>query len=233
MKGKILVFRHDVTDPKSWQALLETVLFKFGRCDVLINNAGVAQPGFAEDLSLEKINQQVSVNLLGMMYGCRAALKIMKAQGFGKIINIASLGAIVPLPGEAVYCATKYAVRGYTFSLQAELLNSPVEACVVCPDSVETPQLEYELQHDEALLSFVDKPLKPEAAAQAILRAVKTHKPEILVPPGMGILSRAAMAFPQIYFFILPILKKIGIREISKRRREKQFDKRIKTISIT
>lgn len=231
-EGKTLIFQHDVSDPNSWQALLERVLAKFGRCDILINNAGVVQPGAVEDLGLEEINRQVSVNLLGIMYGCRAALKIMKAQGYGKIINIASLGGIVPMPGEAVYCATKYAVRGYTFSLQAELLNCPVQACVVCPDSVETPQHEYELQYDEAFLAFVDRPLKPEAVAQAILKAVKTNKPEILIPSGMGILSRMAMAFPQIYFFILPVLKKIGMRGISRRRREKHFEKRIRTESM-
>jgi len=217
-----MTIEHDIRDPESWKSLVEKVRKKYGRIDILVNNAGVIQPGATEEISLDEVHHQVSVNFLGTMNGCRAVLPAMKEQGSGKIINIASLGGIVPMPGEAVYSATKYAIRGYSLSLHAELRNSPVGIAVVCPDSVDTHQLDYELQYDEAVLSFIGDPMKPEKVAKGILKAVRTKKPEILVPSGMGIFCRIGMAFPKLYFSLLPLLEKIGTRTIKKRRKKKK-----------
>lgn len=212
-------FRHDVTDPASWQSLMARALGLFGRVDILINNAGVVQPGDAEKVSPAKIQQQVSVNLMGNIHGCRAVLPVMKKQRSGKIINVASLGGIVPMPGEAVYSATKAAIRQYSFSLAAEVRESGIGVTAVCPDSVETAQLRYELLHDEAVLSFVGEALKPEQVAKAILKATAKNKPEILVPPGTGGLARTLMSFPGIFFFVWPMLRRIGSKNIGERRK--------------
>jgi len=220
--AEVLELEHDIREPESWMSLVEKVRKKYGRIDILINNAGVIQPGEAEKISLDELHHQVSVNFLGTMNGCRAVLPAMKEQGSGKIVNVASLGGIVPMPGEAVYSATKFAIRGFSLSLYAELHHSPVGIAVVCPDSVDTPQLDYELQYDEAVLSFIGDPMKPEKVAKGILKAVRTKKPEVLVPSGMGIFCRIGMAFPKLYFSLLPLLEKIGSRTIKKRRKEKQ-----------
>lgn len=126
------------------------------------------------------------------------------------------------MPGEAIYCATKYAVRGYSLALHAEYHNSPVEITVVCPDSVDTPQLDYELLHDEAVLSFIGEPLKPEKVAKGILKAARKKKPEILIPGGMGFICRIGMAFPRIFFSLVPLLEKMGRKTIRKRREKKK-----------
>jgi 3-oxoacyl-[acyl-carrier protein] reductase len=220
--AETLLIEHDIADPESWQSLMEKVRQRYNRIDILINNAGVVQPGAAEKISLDEVQNQLSVNLSGTIHGCRAALGIMKAQNFGKIVNIASLGSIVPLPGEAVYSATKYAVRGYSLSLHAELRRSPVGVAVVCTDSVDTPQHAYELLYDDAFLCFLGKPLKPEQVAKGILKAVRKKKPEVLVPTGMGILCRIGMAFPWFFFYLLPMLEKKGRNTIKKRREEKK-----------
>lgn len=219
---EVLAVEHDIREPESWISLVEKVRKKYGRIDILINNAGVIQPGEAEKISLDEVHHQVFVNFLGTMNGCRAVLPTMKEQGSGKIVNVASLGGIVPMPGEAVYSATKSAIRGYSLSLHAELHHSPVGIAVVCPDSVDTPQLDYELRYDEAVLSFIGDPMKPEKVAKGILKAVRTKKPEVLVPSGMGIICRIGMAFPRLYFSLLPLLEKIGSRTIQKRRKKKQ-----------
>lgn len=213
-----LGLEHDVTDPESWRTLVERVVGRRGRIDILVNNAGVVHPGAAETIPLPKIQQQVSVNFMGNIHGCRAVLPVMKKQGSGKIINVASLGGIVPMPGEAVYSATKAAIRGYSFSLAAELRGTGIQVTVVCPDSVETDQLRYELLHDEAVLSFVGEAMKPEKVAAAILKAANGKRPERLVPSGMGVLARTVMAFPRICFLVVPALKRIGSKNISKRR---------------
>ncbi len=218
--GDALAVEHDVASPDSWNKLMAVALQAFQRIDILINNAGVVEPGPAGDTSAEEVNRQVSVNLLGTIYGCQAALRVMKKQNAGRIVNIASLGGIVPMPGEAVYCATKYGIRGYSFSLAAELQGTPCSVGVVCPDSVDTPQLAYELWHDEAVMSFIGEPLSPDRAARSILKAAAGRKPEILVPAGTGLFCRAAMGFPKLFFLLLPLLRKIGARCILKRRLE-------------
>jgi 3-oxoacyl-[acyl-carrier protein] reductase len=221
-KAKVALIEHDVTDPESWQSLVQRVRKEYGQIDVLLNIAGVVQPRISDKATLDEIQRQVSVNLLGTIYGCRAVLAVMKEQNFGKIVNIASLGGIVPMPGEAIYCSTKYAIRGYSLSLRAELYNSPISVTVVCPDSVNTPQLDYELLHDEAVLSFIGKPLKPERVAKAILKAVEKKTPEIVVPAGMGFFCRIGMAFPRLFFLLLPFLEKLGRSTMKRRRAEKE-----------
>jgi short-subunit dehydrogenase len=217
---------HDVTDPESWRRLVDKVLKRYGRVDILVNNAGVVHPGAAETLPLPKIQQQVSVNFMGNIHGCRSVLPAMKEQGSGKIVNVASLGGIVPMPGEAVYSATKAAIRGYSFSLAAEVKGSGISVTTICPDSVETDQLRYELLHDEAVLSFIGEAMKPEKVAAAILRATGSKRPEILVPSGMGVFARSVMAFPRIFLAVAPTLKKIGSKNISKRRSKAGAGKR-------
>jgi short-subunit dehydrogenase len=218
--GKALVQVHDVRDPASWQALTDRVIAELGGIDILINNAGVVHPGAAEELPAEKLQQQIQVNLMGTINGCRAALRVMKPQGRGKIVNVASLGGIVPMSGEAIYSATKAAIRYYTLSLAAELHDSPVNVAVVCPDSVDTPQLAYELQHDDAVLSFIGTAMKPEKVAQGIFKAIRKKKPEILVPGWFGSFARLGMAFPRLYYVIYPSLKKTGGKNILKRRQK-------------
>jgi len=220
--AEIMLVEHDVADAESWRSLMEKIRKKYGRVDILINNAGVVQPGAAEKITSDEVKNQLSVNLSGTIHGCRAALGIMKAQNFGKIVNVASLGGIVPLPGEAVYSATKYAIRGYSLSLHAELRRTPVGVTVVCPDSVDTPQHDYELLYDDAVLSFLGKPLKPEQAAKGILKAVRKKKPEVMIPTSMGILCRIGIAFPKIFFSVLPIMEKMGRSTIKKRREAKK-----------
>ena len=148
----------------------------------------------------------------------------MKKQKFGKIVNVASLGSIIPMSGEAVYSATKFAIRGYSHSLYAELLDSPIDVIVVCPDSVDTPLLDYELLYDESVLSFIGKPMTIQHAAKRILKAIRTKKPEILIPSGTGIVARIGMAYPALFFLIFPLLKIIGSRNIKKRRKEKSIE---------
>ena len=89
---------------------------------------------------------------------------------------------------------------------------------MVSPDSVETPQLRQELRHDEASLSFASAPLPPEAVAEAVLRAVRTGRPEVLVPAASGFLARLLMAFPAAMLRLLPLLRRMGARRMAERR---------------
>jgi NADP-dependent 3-hydroxy acid dehydrogenase YdfG len=118
--GNALAVSTDVTDPKSVAALFAAAKAKFGRVDVLFNNAGTGAPGTVlfEDLTVEVWRQVVDTNLSGMFYCMQEAFRIMKVQSpqGGRIINNGSISAHVPRPNSAPYTATKHAVTGLTRS---------------------------------------------------------------------------------------------------------------------
>jgi NADP-dependent 3-hydroxy acid dehydrogenase YdfG len=210
----------DVTDPASWEGAVRAARELCGGVEVLVNNAGVVEPGRAEDLPLESVRRQVDVNLLGVVHGCRAVLADMRARGRGRIVNVASLGGIVPMPHEAVYCAAKYAVRGYSLALREELRGSGVAVSVVSCGSVATAQLAVELESDGAWLSFVDPPLAPAVVARAIAGAAEAGPAEVLVPGASGLLSRALMAWPSAMLALMPLLRRVGTRNMARLRGE-------------
>jgi NAD(P)-dependent dehydrogenase (short-subunit alcohol dehydrogenase family) len=208
----------DVGDAAAWEAAVRRVLAERGRLDVLVNVAGVLAPGALETSPVEEVERQVRVNLLGAALGCRAVLPAMRARGAGAIVNVASLGGIVPMPFESIYCATKYALRGLSFALRAELSGSGIRVTVVSPDSVETPQLLQELRHEEAALSFASPALAPERVAAAVLRAVRRGPPEILVPAASGLVARLLLGFPGLLLRLVPVLRRLGARRMARRR---------------
>jgi hypothetical protein len=212
----------DVTDPASWAAAVERVRSVCGGIDVLVNNAGVLHPGRAEDLSLEAVRRQVDVNLLGVIHGCRAVIPVMRGQLRGRIVNVASLGGMVPMPHEAVYCATKHAVRGYSLSLREELRGSGVAVSLVSCGSVATAQLATELVSEGTWLSFVDPPLAAAEVARAIVAASTGARAEVLVPGASGVLSRGLMAWPEAMFALMPLLRRIGTRNMARMRQRQQ-----------
>ena len=218
-EGRALRLRLDVRDAAAWEAAVRRVLEARGRLDVLVNNASTLGVGALEAMPVDAIEEQVRANLLGAALGCRAVIPAMRARGQGAIVNLASLGGVVPMPFESIYCATKHGLRGLSFALRAELTGSGIRVTAVSPDSVETPQLQEELRHDEASLSFASPALPPEAVAAAVLRAIRKGPAEILVPAASGRLARLVAAFPGLLLRLVPLLRRMGARRMAARRR--------------
>ncbi len=121
--GETLTVQTDVSDPSSVEALFDTVQNRFGRVDVLFNNAGTSAPPLPfEDLTLEHWERVVAVNLTGPFLCARAAFRLMKDQSprGGRIINNGSVSAHAPRPNSAPYTATKHAITGLTKSLSLD-----------------------------------------------------------------------------------------------------------------
>lgn len=135
---ELLVVPTDVTDEGSVQALFEKTVSKFGRVDVLINNSGVFDGGPIEDLSLETWQKVLNVNLTGPFLCARAAMKIMKAQGGGRIINVGSISAQMCRPNAAPYNTTKHGLVGLTKSIALEGRDFNVVASMLHPGNVLT-----------------------------------------------------------------------------------------------
>jgi NAD(P)-dependent dehydrogenase (short-subunit alcohol dehydrogenase family) len=134
----IKVYPLDVTDSASVESAVAETLNQFGRIDVLLNNAGYGLFGPFETASEEQIRRQFSTNVDGIFSATRAVLPTMRNQGSGTIINVASLGGIIPLPFFSLYNATKFAVVGFTEALSYELAPFGIRAKTIAPGGVAT-----------------------------------------------------------------------------------------------
>lgn len=151
ISGNAEPFQVDVTSPDQVERMLQRAVDRFGRVDVLFNNAGLAQPFTpAEESSDELYDRIMAVNVRGVFNGCRAAIPRMKAQGGGVILNTASTAGIRPRPGLAVYNASKAAVISLTKTLALELAPHRIRIVSICPVATDTPMLPTFLGADEA-----------------------------------------------------------------------------------
>jgi short-subunit dehydrogenase len=116
------------------------------------------------------------------------------------------------MPGESVYCATKFAVRGFCQSLALELRGTGVTVSCVCPDSADTRQLRTEALHPTSTMAFTSAPMTADAVAGAIVGTLVRPRREVLVPGPRGALVRLLTCWPQVFALIYPLLDRLGGR---------------------
>ena len=208
----------DVREPAQWQQALDQAWQRFGRVDVLINNAGVVHTGYVLDVSFEQHRHTVEVNYLGNIAGVLAALPRFIAQGHGHLITICSLTTYMPFPSLASYAGTKHALRGFHHSLAWEYRKQPLHFTIVYPPAVETPMLEQEAQDDSAAAAFGEPAISPDVMARAIVDAVAKRPREVTVPAFQGWLLRAFGAFGWIMRIVLADLERHGRKNLAARR---------------
>lgn len=132
----------DVTDPETVESSIGDVVARFGRIDVLVNNAGMTGPVTpVEAYSLEDWTRVVTLDLTAVFLCCRAIIPHMKSRGYGRIVNIASIGGKEPVPGICAYGAAKAGVIGFTKTIARELAGTGVLANCIAPAMVETDLL--------------------------------------------------------------------------------------------
>ena len=137
--GSAIGFKADVTKRGEVEALVKGAMDKYGRIDVIVNNAGIAPLAPMVALKVEEWDRMIDVNIKGLLYGVAAALPIMQKQKHGHIINIASVvGFNVFAPGGTVYSATKFAVRAVTEALRMELKADNLRTTMISPGAVAT-----------------------------------------------------------------------------------------------
>ncbi|MGV0674645.1 MULTISPECIES: glucose 1-dehydrogenase [Mycolicibacterium] len=132
----------DVTSEQSWDSAVSAIMEKFGRIDVLVNNAGLVWIAPLVDTSLADYHRLVAVNQTGPYLGMRAVLPVMTKAGRGSIVNVSSMNGIRGMPGESIYSATKHAVIGMTRSVALEVAELGIRVNAVCPGAMDTPMLE-------------------------------------------------------------------------------------------
>jgi 3alpha(or 20beta)-hydroxysteroid dehydrogenase len=138
--GESAVYTHlDVTDAGSWAEAVRLTQDRFGRLDVLVNNAGILRFNTIEDTSLEEYESVIRVNQIGTFLGMKAALPALRAAGGGSIVNISSTAGLEALFGLVSYCASKFAVRGMTKVAALEFGDSNIRVNSVHPGGTNTP----------------------------------------------------------------------------------------------
>jgi len=136
--GKIALYPLDVTDILSIRQVISEVKSRFGRIDVLVNNAGYAIGGFFEDLTQEEIRQQMETNFFGVQNVTREVLPLMRAANRGKIINISSVSGRTTWPALGAYNASKFALEGFSESLSHEVFPFGITVSLIEPGSYPT-----------------------------------------------------------------------------------------------
>ena len=181
----------DVRSDESVRACVDQVMAKSGRLDVLVNNAGYAITGAAEETSVEEAKAQFETNFFGIVRMVNAVLPRMRAAGAGKIINISSLAGNTAIPYSGLYSATKFAVEGYSESLWYEVRPFGVSVSLVEPGFVNTPIGEaspaaarpvpaYDATRKRMLAAFghaLEGGIPPEQVARRVLQIVESKAP--------------------------------------------------------
>ena len=135
---RALALATDVVDPKQVQRLVDTAVERFGRVDVIINNAGLMPQSPLDRLRIDEWDRMIDVNNKGVLYGIAAALPHMKRQKSGHIINVSSVAGHKVRAGGAVYSATKHAVRVISEGLRQEVKPYNIRTTIISPGAVET-----------------------------------------------------------------------------------------------
>lgn len=171
----------DVTQEKSVENLVNQTLEKYGRIDVLINNAGLLLHKPIVESSLSEIKAVMETNFFGAVLCTRAVVPIMKRQGKGTIMNVASISGLISFENLGYYGASKFALVGFSESLRQELISEGIFVSVICPGIVNTPMTKAIL--DEALARGRRAvAISPEKVASKILTAIEKRKTKVFVP---------------------------------------------------
>ena len=184
--GKALVRPTDVSDWSQVEGLAREAVGRFGRIDSWVNCAATAVYGEVHELTAEEIRRSVEVILLGQIYGMKAALGQMRAQGQGGIVNVASALAVQAVPLQAPYVAAKHGILGFAESLRMELEHehSPVTVSTLLPSSINTPLFE----HARSKLGVLPQPVppiyQPRVVAEAVVHAITQPQGRMIVGGG-------------------------------------------------
>ncbi|HWR43567.1 SDR family NAD(P)-dependent oxidoreductase [Sporomusa sp.] len=193
--GKATAAELNAVDYDAVEALVYETVNRTGRLDYMFNNAGIAMTGPAIVYKIEDWNAVIDVNLWGVIHGVQAAYKVMLEQGFGHIVNTASLAGLLTAPGRLSYATTKHAIVGLSKTLRIEAAMQGIRVSVFCPGFVRTPIIdrcgkygkvlkEPSPEQQEKLNQLVEKckPIPPDIFAQKALDAVARNEAIIVIP---------------------------------------------------
>ncbi|RUO33759.1 SDR family NAD(P)-dependent oxidoreductase [Aliidiomarina soli] len=194
----VLLLELDVCRHDQVEACVKQAADHFGRIDVLVNNAGYGQLGIFEEIAAPKIEMQFNTNVFGLMAVTRAVLPYMRQQKAGHIINLSSIGGVAGFDGASVYCATKFAVEGFSESLALEVKQFGIGVTIVEPGFFRTDFL------DPSSVSYGDTKLEDyQAYSEQVIGSYQSHNHQQAGDPvkfGQVIAKLTNEANPPLHF---------------------------------
>jgi NAD(P)-dependent dehydrogenase (short-subunit alcohol dehydrogenase family) len=222
--GPVLARKLDVRDRQAQMAFAaEVAEWAPAPLGMVFNNAGVTTAQSVAEGSVEDDEWVNEINFGGVVNGIRAFLPILLGQDSGVIVNTSSVFGLMGWPYQSAYCASKFAVRGFTESLRHELRGSGVHAVAVHPGGIKTnimrnaryhaDPMQRDMSHDDAVAQFeAIARTTPERAAEIIHRGVKAGKSRILVGPDAHFFDALVRLAPTRYFDVLSRLEPLAVR---------------------
>jgi len=202
-----LAVKLDVTKPDDIKSAVEQSMDKFGRIDVLVNNAGIGYFGAIEESEDEEVRRMFEINFFGLANMTKEVLPIMRKQRSGHIVNIASIGGLVSFPAVGFYNATKYAVDGLSESLSKECAPLGIKVTVIAPSGFRTDWAGRSANNSKTVIEDYattagqnksnirgysgNQPGDPVRAAKAIIKAVESANPPMRLLLGAAALKGA------------------------------------------
>ncbi|WP_050479186.1 oxidoreductase [Herbaspirillum rhizosphaerae] len=203
----LLALKLDVTSETDAVNAATQAVSRFGRIDVLVNNAGYGLLGAVEEASADEVKKQFDTNVFGLLHVTRAVLPVLRAQGSGHVINVSSIGGYASHAAWGVYCATKFAVEALTEALSAELAHTGVRATVIEPGFFRTDFLNADsvvstanrIAHYAESVGVMrqlmadanhKQPGDPEKLASAVLKLADSANPPLRLALGADTVAR-------------------------------------------
>jgi 3-dehydrosphinganine reductase len=185
---KIIIAALDVTKADEVDDVLGTLVKEYGVPDYIINCAGYARPGYIQDLEIDHFHKMMDLNYFGIVNVCKALIPSLISEKKGYIVNTSSMAGFIGLFGYTGYCASKYAVVGFSEALKRELLPYGINVSVLCPPNTKTPGLAEENKFKPAEVLKTEekaKPVEAELVAKELLKAL-SKKSFMIVPSFDG-----------------------------------------------
>jgi butyryl-CoA dehydrogenase len=202
----------DVADKAAMQEFARAAAEAHGRINIVINNAGVAVSATVAQMSLEDFEWIVGINFWGMMYGCKFFLPYLQKETEAHIVMLSSLFGLIGEPTQSAYCATKFAVRGFTEAFRAELADSHIGITCVHPGGIDTDIAKNARFHESPTGGSREESIKqfkklartsPEKAAEIIVHAIEKNHVRVLVGNDAKFLNTLQRIFPVAYTKLL------------------------------
>ncbi len=216
-KAKVKIVAADVTDEDSCATLYEKFLRNHETPEILINCAGVARPGYVEELPLNVYRWTMDIDYHGTVNLIKFLLPGMLERGSGHIINVSSIAGVIGTFGYTAYCGAKFAVKGFSDALRSELKPKGIRVSVLYPPDTDTPQLAWENQYkpkETRAISGASKPISPDWVAQYTLREAARGKYAIVPGFDAKIMYFAGTSLGNLIYPIMDLL----VRSASKKK---------------
>jgi 3-dehydrosphinganine reductase len=186
-KAKVKLVSADVTDAQTLIVLHEKYVRNHDTPDILINCAGVARPGYVEEIPLDVYRWTMDIDYHGTVNTIKILLPGMIERGSGHIVNFSSLAGVIGVFGYTAYSGAKFAIKGFSDALRSELKPKGIKVSIVYPPDTDTPQLAWEDQYkpfETRELAKSDKPIQPSQVAEETLKAVARGRYKVV--PGFN-----------------------------------------------